>query len=183
MTTKVIINGLVVEGSFEDIQRILGIQSVSANSDVVAMQRTNTVNTFFDNANLVQRQEQVVELGKSTSKDVETKYSVEKCGNSFRIKHNIITRGKKYIDKVTGQEKQYRFNKVAVNLANNAIKALNEHPDFKGQLLEFKIPFDNGSGKSFKGWGFKTKKMAEAALDILPKVIKAEDIDKVKNAN
>lgn len=182
MTTKVIINGMVVEGSFEDIQRILGIQSVSSRTSAVAMQQTNTVDAFFDKANLVQRQDTVVEVGK-TSRDVETKYSVEKCGNSFRVKHNIITRGKKYIDKVTGQEKQYRFNKVAVNLANQAIKALNEHPDFKGQLIEFKIPFEDGSGKSFKGWGFKTQKMAKAALEILPKVIKAEDIDKVKNAN
>ena len=180
---KVVINGLVVEGSYEDIQRILGIQSVSVRTNTVAMQQTNNVDVFYDNANLVQRQEQVVELGKATSKDVETKYTVEKCGNSFRIKHNIITRGKKYIDKVTGKEKQYRFNKVAVNLANQAIKALNEHPDFKGQLIEFKIPFEDGSGKSFKGWGFKTKKMCDAALEILPKIIKTEDIDKVKNAN
>ena len=169
MTTKVVINGMVVEGSFEDIQRILGIKTeVSARTSAVDMQQTSKIDAFFDNANLVQNHDKVVDLGKSNSKDVETKYSVEKCGSSFRIKHNIITRGKKYIDKVTGEEKQYRFNKVAVNLANQAIKALNEHPDFKGQLIEFKIPFDNGSGKSFKGWGFKTKKMCDAALEILP---------------
>lgn len=180
---KVVINGLVVEGSYEDIQMILGIKSESVRTPAVAMQQTSKVDAFYDKANLVQRQDTVVDLGKTTSKDVETKYSVEKCGNSFRIKHNIITRGKKYIDKVTGQEKQYRFNKIAVNLANNAIKALNEHPDFKGQLIEFKIPFSDGSNKSFKGWGFKTKKMCDAALEILPKVIKAEDIDKVKTAN
>lgn len=173
------VNGLVVEGSIEELRAIFGgSNDVSSRSTAVAV--ANTVNSFYDNANLVQRQDTVVSLGKSTSKDVETKYSVEKCGNSFRIKHNIITRGKKYIDKVTGKEKQYRFNKVAVSLANNAIKALNEHPDFKGQLIEFKIPFEDGSGKSFKGWGFKTKKMCDAALEILPKVIKAEDIDRVK---
>ena len=91
-----------------------------------------------------------------------------------------MTRGKKYIDKVTGEEKQYRFNKVAVSLANNAIKALNEHPNFKGQLIEFSIPFGDGSNRTFKGWGFKTQKMAKSALEILPKFIKAEDIDKVK---
>ena len=175
---KVVINGMVVEGSYEDIQVILGIKSESVRTNSVAMQ--NTVNTYFDNANLVQRQDKVVDLGKKTSKDVETKYTVEKCGNSFRIKHNIMTRGKKYIDKVTGEEKQYRFNKVAVSLANNAIKALNEHPDFKGQLIEFSIPFGDGSNRTFKGWGFKTQKMAKSALEILPKFIKAEDIDKVK---
>ena len=82
---KVVINGLVVEGSYEDIQRILGIQSVSVRTNTVAMQQTNNVDVFYDNANLVQRQEQVVELGKATSKDVETKYTVEKCGNSLEL--------------------------------------------------------------------------------------------------
>lgn len=182
-TTKVIINGQEVIGDVEFIRSLLGIGDVSPRTGAVAMQQTNKVDAFFDNANLVQRQDKVVDLGKATSKDVETKYSVEKCGNSFRIKHNIMTRGKKYIDKVTGEEKQYRFNKVAVNLANQAIKALNEHPDFKGQLIEFTIPFTDGSKRSYKGWGFKTKKMCDAALEILPKVIKAEEIDKVKNAN
>lgn len=140
----------------------------------------NNVDTYFDNANLVQRQDKVIDLGKKPSKDVEAKYSIEKCGSYFRIKHNIQTRGKKYIDKATGEEKQYRFNKVAVSLANNAIKALNEHPDFKGQLITFEIPFSDNSKRTFKGWGFKTQKMAKSALEILPQVIKAEDIDKVK---
>lgn len=178
---KVVINGLVVEGSFEDIQAILGISTVSARSNVAVVEKSN-IDTFYDNANLVQRQDNVVDLGKPTSKDVETKYSVEKCGNSFRIKHNIITRGKKYIDKKTGEEKQYRFNTIAVSLANNAIKALNEHPDFKGQLLEYKIPFENQPNKHYKGWGFKTKKQCEMALEILPKVIKAADIDEMRKS-
>ena len=166
---------------YEMFKAMKSQQSVSVRTNPVSMKQTNSVDAFYNTASLVQVQDEVVEVPKA-SKDVETKYAVEKCGNAFRIKHNIITRGKKYIDKVTGQEKQYRFNKIAVNLANQAIKALNEHPDFKGQLLEFKIPFSDGSGKSFKGWGFKTKKMCDSALEILPKVIKAADIDKVKSA-
>lgn len=166
---------------YEMFKAMKSKQTVSARTESVITSK-NDVTTYFENANLIQRGDEVVNLGKTPSRDVPTKYTIEKCGNSFRIKHNIATRGKKYIDKKTGEEKRYRFNKVAVMLANNAIKALNEHPDFKGELLEFKIPFDDGSGKSFKGWGFKTKKQCEKALEVLPEVIKASEIDKVKEA-
>ena len=53
MTTKVVINGMVVEGSFEDIQRILGIKTeVSAQAPVSAQKvqhsMVNTIDTFYD---------------------------------------------------------------------------------------------------------------------------------------
>ena len=128
------------------------MQSMSVESARTTAVAMNTIDKVYDEGRFVQVGNDIKDIG-TASKDVKTKYEVVKCANGFRIKHNIQTRGKKYIDKVTGKEKQYRFNKVAVMLANNAIKALNEHPDFKGQLIEYTIPFEDGSSKTFKGWG------------------------------
>ena len=66
------------------------VATESARNTALAVS-ANNVNTLFDNHSFVQRQDDVVETSK-TSKDVPTKYEVVKCGESFRIKHNIIFR-------------------------------------------------------------------------------------------
>lgn len=155
------------------------MQSMGVESARTTATAVNTIDKVYDEGRFVQVGNDIKDIG-TASRDVKTKYEIVKCDDGYRIKHNIITRGKKYIDKKTGEEKQYRFNKIPVMLANNAIKALNEHPDFKGQLIEYTIPFENGSNRTYKGWGFKTKKMCEKALEVLPKVISGDEIAKVE---
>ena len=142
----------------------------------------NSVDEFYDNSNLVQVQDTIKDLGKpnNNTKDVKTEYSVEKINNFFRIKNGINTYGKKYIDVTTGKEKQHRFNRIAYNLANDAIKALKDHPIYGKDFITAEIPID-GKKRGWNAWGFKTKKMCDMVIEeVLPKVIKAADIDQVR---
>ena len=176
---KVIINGMVVEGSFEDIQVILGVKSESARTNVVTSQ--NSVQEYYNSASLVQRQNYVVETTKKPYKqgDVETRYEVEKMDGFFRIKNAINTYGKKYID-VDGKEKQHRFNRIAYRIANDYIKELKNHPVYGKHFLEVEVPI-SGKRKGWFAWGFKTRKMCDEVINnILPKVVLAAEIETVR---
>ena len=194
-TTKVIINGQEVIGDVEFIRSLLGFGDVSARTESVKTENTNKVkeskpkkskNTnkvdeFFDKANLVQVQENVVDFGTTDvpSGYIATGYKIEfeeKVG-IYRVSHSICG-SSKYRDSKTGEEKTRKFNKYPKSLANLEIKKLAKHPDFKGQLFEYRKPFDDGSG-SFPAWGFKTEDLAKKALEVLPRfVLKAEDAKK-----
>ena len=175
-TTKVTINGMIVEASFEDIQKILGINTVSVRTENVAVNNTNTVTEHYNKANLVQRGNDIVDLGenKNTS-DVLTKfemYELELDSKKYYCIRSGMCTGKKVKDE-NGNEKVKKFNISAKQLANDMIKSIDG-------IITFKVPFENKKGE-WSAWGFKTKKKALEALETLPKVVKGEDIDK-KNA-
>ena len=197
MTTKVIINGQEVIGDVEFIRSLLGIDTVSARTETVKAEKSNKVKEnnpksnvrvrkpkqenkteeYFDNANLVQVQERVVE---HTATDVPngyiaTEYKKEYIENAkiYRISHSICGSAK-YRDKITGEEKTRKFNSYPKKVANNEIKKLAAMPEFKGQMFAFKMPFTDGSGRSYTAWGFKSEDLADKALEILPKFVLKE---------
>jgi len=193
MTTKVIINGMVVEGSFEDIQRILGIKTESARTEVVEVEKTekvekpkvktkkskkdNKVDEHFDEANLVQVQDEVVDLGCPAvpSNCIATGYKKEfdEKVSIYRISHSICGSAK-YKDKATGEEKTRKFNSYPRKLANNEIKKLATLEEFKGKMFSYKKPYTDGSGRTYTCWGFKSEELANKALEILPKFVLKE---------
>ena len=195
---KVIINGMEVEGSFEDIQIILGIKTESARTESVKTEKPNKVkeskpkekvstkkvkeenkvDEFFDKANLVQVQESdVVDLGIDgvPKGHILTSYKVEYAENVklWRVSHTICG-SSTYKDSKTGEEKTRTFNKFPKKLANAEIKKLPQLPEFAGELYSWDIPFTNGNGH-FKAYGFKTKELAEKALEILPKFVAKDE--------
>ena len=161
----------------------------SARTSAVAMQQTNTVDTFFDNANLVQRQEQVIDLGKSTSKDVETKFElheqIDVNGKKYYcIKSEMCTwsyvrdSNKQVIYNEWGKPKKRYFNQAAYKIAKDIIKSVDG-------IITIEVPFKDKTGKIIQykkpwfAWGFTTEKKALEAIKNLPKVVKAEEINKV----
>ena len=158
----------------------------SVASTQTATATTNNVESFYNNNSIVQRGNDVVNFGKpnNNTKDVPTVYTVEKIdgiSGFFRIKNGINTYGKKYIDE-NGKEKQHRFNRIAYKLANDAIKELRNNPEYGKYFIEREIPIE-GKKRGWLAWGFKTEKMCKKVIEeILPKVIAAADIDKMKDA-
>lgn len=147
--------------------------SVSARTENVAVNNTNTVTEYYNNANLVQRGNDIIDLGenKNTS-DVLTKfeiYELELDSKKYYCIRSGMCTGKKVKDE-NGNEKIKKFNISAKQIANDMIKAIDG-------IITFKVPFENKKGE-WSAWGFKTKKKAIEALATLPKVVKGEDIDK-----
>lgn len=203
MTTKVFINGMEVVGSFEDIQKILGIKTtVSARTEVIEAEKTekvkeskpkdknpksnvrvrNSIDKHFDKTNLIQVQDKVVDGGKMDVPNgyiaTEYKAEYEEQSKIWRISHSICG-SSTYKDKFTGEEKIRKFNSYPKKLANDEIKKLATMPEFKGRLFEFKKPFTDGSGRTFTAWGFKSKELADKALEVLPKMVlkaKSEEV-------
>ena len=129
-----------------------------------------------DSERFVQRGTETVDLGLNKNvSDVLTKfemYELEIDGKKHYCIRSGMCTGKKVKDEY-GNEKFKKFNISAKQLANDMIKAIDG-------ITTYKVPFENKSGE-WSAWGFKTKKKCLEALEKLPKVVKAEDIEK-KNA-
>ena len=182
---KVFIDGHEVIGDVEFIRSLLGFSSVSAQTNAVmtektpkTKEKTNKVDEYFDNTSLVQVNDKVVKTTEKTapSNMIETNYKKEydETNKLWRISHSICGSAK-YKDKVTGEEKVRRFNKYAIQLANNEIKKLVLLDEFKGQLFKFKKPFNDGTDRAFWCFGFRTEELTNKALEKLPKLVLKEE--------
>lgn len=173
MTNEKMIEMMEFFEMYETFKAMKSRQAESARTEAVAT-NNNNVAQFYNNNNIVQRGDELVNVGESkNSSDVLTKfemYELELDGKKYYCIKSGICTGKKIIDKVSGQEKVKKFNISAKQLANNMIKAVDG-------IITLKVPFENKKGE-WSAWGFKTKKKAVEVVASLPKVVKGEDIDK-----
>lgn len=88
-------------------------------------------------------------------KDIDPKWVVEKHEGLYCIKSGIFSK-----------------QRIAKTIANRYIKELDG-------IETVKVPYSDGSGKSYNAWGYKTKKKADAMVQKLPKAISAEECNKL----
>ncbi len=181
---------------YEAFKTMKATKNVSARTATIATTNNNNNNNnvanYFDNANLVQRGNDVVETSINKNYgDVATKFKLHEQTDINGIKYYCIKSGmctkKKKLD-VNGNQvfNQWgnpvytRFNKTAYELAKNMIKSVDgittidvPFKDKDGKIMQYKKPWN--------AWGFKTKKAAQEALDTLPKVVNAKDIKEAEN--
>lgn len=158
---------------YEAYKNMKSQKTVSARTETATIQNASL---SIESGRFVQRGDDIVDLGESKkTQDVLTKfevYDIDLDGKKYYCIRSGMCTGKKVKDDF-GNEKLKKFNISAKQLANDMIKAIDG-------IITIKVPFENKKGE-WSAWGFKTKKKALEALATLPKVVKAEDIEK-KNA-
>lgn len=180
---------------YEAYKNMKSQKTVSARTETVEVKNTN-INTplSIESGRFVQRGDDIVDLGENKNiDDVLTKFEkheqVDINGTKYYcIKSGMCTKKKK-IDKngqpilnKWGKQDYYKFNFEAYEIAKNMIKSLDG-------IITVEIPFKDKDGNTIKykkpwfAWGFKTEKECLKAVEILPKVVKGEDIKKMRTEN